>query len=181
MTDLFSGNNQFTLDASVRDKDRIELVMHRFLLGRYMKKTDIDAAYRDRADQAHKLGIRFGAYQVIYPSHTGEDNGAEQAKDFLRMISSPEYCNPGQKLLLAVDWEETYCMKGGKKVSCGTPDPKYIRFLLQFQGSKNKFRRSSRTVALFRYLTATRALRVRNLFCDLTSSRQRMVSMRPLH
>jgi GH25 family lysozyme M1 (1,4-beta-N-acetylmuramidase) len=132
MADLHAGNKQFILDESVRDKDRIEFVMHRFLLGHYKKKTDIDEAYRTRADQSLRLKISFGAYHVMYLSRTGDDTGAEQAKNFLELLRDPAYCNPGQQLLLAVDWEETFCYRNGVKHSCGTPDPKYFVSFLNY-------------------------------------------------
>jgi len=133
MTDLSQGNDKFVLDSSVRDKDRIELVMHRFLLGHYQKESDIDSDYRSRADQAAKLGIRFGAYQVPYLSRSGQPDGELQARDFLNQLASPNYCNPRQKLLLAIDWEHDKCYdKNNKKVSCGIVDPRYVAGFLNF-------------------------------------------------
>jgi GH25 family lysozyme M1 (1,4-beta-N-acetylmuramidase) len=124
------GNAAVPITATMKN-DGIELVIHRLTLGRRLFKSvdgrqvdDADSSYADRAKQAFASKILFGAYHVLFPSPTGEDNGVEQARGFLSAIK--DRCVVGQELILAVDWESTRC--GGK--SCGIPEPKYIASFL---------------------------------------------------
>jgi GH25 family lysozyme M1 (1,4-beta-N-acetylmuramidase) len=130
LADMDDGNRvnrkSIPIESAMKDEG-IELVIHRLTLGRRLFKTvngqqvdDADASYTERARQASTAQMRFGAYHVLFASPTGEDNGIEQARGFLSAIK--DRCVPGQRLILAVDWEPTRC--GGRP--CGLPEPKYI-------------------------------------------------------
>jgi GH25 family lysozyme M1 (1,4-beta-N-acetylmuramidase) len=130
LADMDDGNRKdgksIPITTEMKDEG-IELVIHRLTLGRRLFKTvngqlkdDADDSYSSRAAQAFSSNVAFGAYHVMFPSPTGEDNGVEQARGFLSAIK--DRCIAGQELLLAVDWEPTRC--GGR--SCGTAEPKYL-------------------------------------------------------
>lgn len=130
LADMDEGNRSGRVPVPITEgmkSDGVELVIHRLTLGRRLFRQeggrqidDADPSYTERAKQAASSNIRFGAYHVLFPSRTGEDDGAAQARDFLSAVK--DRCVPGQKLILAVDRERTKC----RNRSCGIPEPKYL-------------------------------------------------------
>jgi GH25 family lysozyme M1 (1,4-beta-N-acetylmuramidase) len=130
LADMDEGNRENRVPVPITGSmksDGIELVIHRLTLGRRIFRQeggrqldDADPSFTERARQANESGILFGAYHVLFPSRTGADDGADQARDFLSALK--DRCIPGQKLILAVDWERAKCSNR----QCGIPEPKYI-------------------------------------------------------
>ena len=124
MIDLDSHVADLVITPAVRTRDGIEIIIHRLTSGRYMKKPDgsddADKLFKDRARQIAAAKIRLGAYHFLWTAPDGRDNGVEQARGFFAALK--EKCVPGQKTLLAVDWEPIAC----KNKPCPIPDPSIL-------------------------------------------------------
>jgi lysozyme len=99
-----SSHNTIPIDASLRKRFGIGLVIHRATLGRDMGgPNDVDAMFPDRTQQIARAGLRLGAYHWATPTDTGD----RQADDFLRVVKAA--CDllpvPQRRVVLAIDWE----------------------------------------------------------------------------
>jgi lysozyme len=99
-----SSHNTIPIDATLKSRFGVGLVIHRATLGRDMGgPNDVDAMFPDRALQIARAGLRLGAYHWATPTDTGD----RQADDFLRVVkASCDMLPPSQRrVVLALDWE----------------------------------------------------------------------------
>lgn len=99
-----SSHNTIPIDATLKTRFGVGLVIHRATLGRDMGgPNDVDAMFPDRAVQISRAGLRLGAYHWATPTDTGD----RQADDFLRVVKTA--CDmlpaPLRRVVLALDWE----------------------------------------------------------------------------
>jgi GH25 family lysozyme M1 (1,4-beta-N-acetylmuramidase) len=133
MVDLDSHTSKVVVTQKTLQDAQIELVIHRLTIGRYPGTADPkghDVSYLTRFNQVKEANGKFGAYHVLFPSPTGSENGEEQARGFLKAIR--DFCPVGQKLLLAVDWEDVSCYRNGRTRSCGIPEPAYVESFVKY-------------------------------------------------
>jgi len=99
-----SSHNTIPIDATLKSRFGIGLVVHRATLGRDMGgPNDVDSVFPDRALQIVRAGLRLGAYHWATPTDTGD----RQADDFLRVVKVVCDLLPvaQRRVLLAIDWE----------------------------------------------------------------------------
>jgi GH25 family lysozyme M1 (1,4-beta-N-acetylmuramidase) len=131
--DLSNLNAQVDLGEAVKRENK-KLLLHRATLGTYMKERDMDKNFGKRLGEARKLGIKFGAYHLLYAQHdideekgTKTKDGVGQAHDFLDQLR--KYCRRPIDILLAVDYEEVEKFKYLKSIGKFIPD---VELLVQF-------------------------------------------------
>ncbi len=105
MVDLSSNNAGIAVERGLQLGGRdggfpVEMIIHRATLGKFDPPLHKgDALFSRRAAEAHNHGIHFGAYHVAYPTADVD----VQVSGFLKRVK--DSCNPGQRVVLALDWE----------------------------------------------------------------------------
>lgn len=99
-----SSHNTIPIDATLKSRHGIGMVIHRATLGIDTGgPNDVDAMFPDRALRIARAGLRLGAYHWATPTGPGD----RQADDFLRVVKAACDLMPPamRRVVLALDWE----------------------------------------------------------------------------